>query len=154
MTEQTLQVISCMKILLVGIFASLYAYGGMSGKWKRRIVGSSVYTVGLCLFSLWQGSFSFWYILVLPLLFGGLSLGYGSDSTLWKIIKRSRYGLLCGIATLPIFVVQQAWTLLFLHILICVSTSVICGVWNQTSSARAEETLIGASIVLVPIFTI
>lgn len=154
MTEQTLQIIASLKILLVGVFSVLYAYGGMSGKWKRRIIGSAVYTAGIMGFSLWTGSFHWSYVLCALLLYGSLSIGYGAELTREKIIKRGRYGLACSISTIPIFIVNSAWTLLALHILICVSTSVIAGVWNQTSSARAEETLVGASIALVPMFTI
>jgi hypothetical protein len=32
--------------------------------------------------------------------------------------------------------------------------STVLGTWNETSSARAEETLIGVMIVAVPLFTI
>ena len=154
MTETTLQIISSLKILAIGVFATLYGFGGMSGKWKRRIIGSVVATAGICGFSLWTGSFSYWYLLCALLLFASLSIGYGADDTATKILKRSRYGLACATATLPVFIVQQAWTLLALHLLICIATSTVCGVWNETPSARAEETLIGASIVLVPLFTI
>jgi len=154
MTENTLQLISGLKILLLAGFAMLYGMGGMSGKYKRRVIAPVVLTAGIIGFSLWTGSFTLWYLLCVPLLFGSLSLGYGATDLKDKLIKRSRYGLACALATLPIFVVQQAWSLLLLHILICVSVSTIAGTWNQTPSARAEETLIGASIALVPLFTI
>ena len=154
MTETTLQIINSLKILAIGGFATLYGLGGMSGKWKRRIIGSVVYTAGIVGFSLWTGSFSFWYLLCAPLLYASLTVGYGAVLMIDKVIRRSRYGLLCALASLPIFIVQQAWTLLALHLLICVATSVVAGVWNQTSSARAEETLIASAIVLVPLFTI
>jgi len=154
MSENLLQLISGLKILLVGAFAMLYGMGGISGKWKRRFIAPVVYVTGICGFSLWTGSFSVWYLLCAPLFFGALSLGYGASTTVEKIKKRSICGLAYAFATLPIFAVQQAWTLWALHILICVSTSVVAGVWNQTSSARAEETMIGAAIVLIPIFTI
>ena len=77
-----------------------------------------------------------------------------ADDTGEKIIKRGRAGLAASIASLPIFWVTGAWTLLALHILVCTATSVVAGTWNQTSSARTEETLIGASYVLIPLLTI
>jgi len=154
MNETGLQFINSLKILAIGGFSLLYGLGGVSGKWKRRMIGPVVYTAGIVGFSLWTGSFTFWYLLCVPLLYGALSIGYGGDNNVQKIVKRSRYGLACAVASLPIFVAQQAWTLLLLHVIVCVTTSVIAGVWNQTSSARAEETLIGTSIVLIPFFTI
>ena len=154
MSENLLSFIQFLKIILLAVFALLYSSGGISGKYKRRIIGPLVYTAGLCGISLWTQSFSYWYLLCALLLYGALSIGYGATFLKDKIIKRSRYGLACALASLPVFIVNQAWTLLFLHILVCISTSVIAGVWNQTSSARAEETMIAASIILVPLFTI
>ena len=153
MSENVLQIISSLKLLTVALFATLYGFGGISGKWKRRFIAPIIFVGGLVGFSLWTGTFSYWYLTPLPLLISALSMGYGGNTLKEKLIKRSRYGLACAIASLPIFVVNQAWTLLLLHILVCVSTSVIAGVWNQTSSARTEETLIGATLVLIPLMT-
>ena len=154
MSEVTLQWIQLVKLVLLAIFATLYGFGGVSGKWKRRFIAPVIYVSGICGISLWTGSFHWSYCLCAFFFFASLSIGYCATFLRDKIIKRSRYGLACAIATLPIFVVNAAWTLLFLHILICVSTSVVAGVWNQTSSARAEETLIGSSIILIPLFVI
>jgi hypothetical protein len=154
MNETTLALVNSSKIICIALFSLLYGLGGVSGKWKRRVIGPVVYTAGIAGFSLWIASFTFWYLLCAPLLYVALSIGYGGNDIKTKLIKRSRYGLACATASLPIFVVSQAWTLLLLHALICVSVSTLAGTWNQTSSARAEETLIGASIVLVPLFVI
>ena len=154
MDEITLQWISILKILLIAVFAGLYGFGGVSGKWKRRFIAPVVYVAGICGFSLWTGSFTFWYLLCAPLFFGALSLGYGASTLAEKIKKRAIYGIACACATLPIFIVQQSWSLLIAHILVCAIVSIVAGVWNQTSSARAEETLIGATIVLIPVFVI
>ena len=154
MNEVTLQWIQLVKLLCIAAFAMLYGFGGVSGKWKRRIIAPIVYTLGICGVSLWTNSFSWALLYSLPLLFIGLTLGYGATFLKDKIIKRSRAGLLCALGSVSIFIVTQAWTLLFLHIAVCIGTSVIAGVWNQTSSARSEETLIGASYVLIPMFVI
>jgi len=154
MTEVTLQWIQLVKLLIIAAFATLYGFGGVSGKWKRRFIAPAIYIAGICGISLWTGSWTAWYLLCAPLLFGALSLGYGASTTAEKIKKRTIAGLAAACATAPIFAVNAAWTLLGLHILICVATSVIAGTWNQTSSARAEETLIAASYALVPIFII
>jgi len=152
--EITLQWVQLVKLLILAAFATLYGFGGVSGKWKRRIIAPVVFTLGITGVSLWTESFHWSYLLCALLLYASLSIGYGATFLKDKIIKRSRYGLACAIASLPIFWVQGAWTLLLLHIILCVATVVVAGVWNQTSSARAEESLIGAAIVLAPLFTI
>lgn len=154
LTENTIQIISSLKLLAVAVFATLYGFGGVSGKWKRRILGSLFYCLALCLFGVWQQSFSLFYFLVFPLLFGGLSTGYGGDATTEKIVKRARYGLVCSLAALPVAIINQAWVLLVLHIFLCVLISVVLGVVNPIKTARGEETVIGATIGLLPLFMI
>ena len=154
MDENLLQIISILKILAIGVFAGLYGFGGVSGKWKRRIIAPVTFIAGIIGFSLWTQSFSWLLLASVWLLFITLTIGYGASDTKTKIIKRSRAGLANAVACLSIFWVTGAWTLLFWHIVVCVGTSVVAGVWNETSSARAEETLIGASIVTIPYFVI
>lgn len=152
MSENLLQIIASLKLVAVAVFATLYGFGGIRGKWKRRILGSCVYTLLLCALSLWSGSFSLWYLSVFPILFGGLSIGYGADDFKDKVIKRSRYGFFCSLAALPVAIVNQAWLMLVLHIFLCVLVSVVLGVFNPTKNARNEETLIGATIGLLPLY--
>ena len=154
MNENTLQWIQGIKLLILGIFAMLYGFGGVSGKWKRRFIAPIVYIAGISGVSLWTGSFSFWYLACVPLYFGSLSLGYGASTTAEKIKKRAIAGAAAGCSAIPIFIVNGAYTLLPLHILICMAVSIVAGTWNQTSSARAEETLIGAAYGLIPLFII
>ena len=154
MTEVTLQWIQILKILAIGVFAGLYGFGGVSGKWKRRIIAPVTFIAGIVGFSLWTQSFSWSLLYSVWLLFVTLTIGYGATFQKEKIIKRSRAGLANALASISIFVVTGSWTLLALHIVVVTATSVVAGVWNQTSSARAEETLIGASIVTIPYFVI
>lgn len=154
MTESTLQLIASLKLLLVLGFATLYGLGGMSGKWKRRFLAPIVWGIGITGLTLWTNSFHWAYLLCVPLLFGALSLGYGASSTSEKIKKRAIAGAAAACCFIPLFVVTGAYTLLFLHIGVCVATSIVAGVWNQTSSARTEETLIGAMYALIPTLTV
>ena len=154
MDEITLQWIQLLKILAIGVFAGLYGFGGVSGKWKRRIIAPVTFIAGIIGFSLWTGSFKLSLLYSLWLLFVTLTIGYGASGTKEKIIKRSRAGLANAVASLSIFWATGSWTLFLWHIVACVGISVVTGVWNETSSARAEETLIGASIVTIPYFVI
>jgi len=154
MNENTLQWIQLVKLLILAGFATLYGFGGVSGKYKRRFIGPILLVAGISVVSLWTNTFNAWYLLCAPLLFGSLSLGYGASTTAEKIKKRAIAGAACGCATAPVFIVNGAYTLLPLHILVCTAVSVVAGTWNQTSSARAEETLIGATYALIPLFII
>ena len=154
MTESTLQLIAVLKVLLVAGFAGLYGLGGMKGKWLRRFIAPVVLGAGIAGFTLWTDTFNAWSLLCVPLLFGALSLGYGASTTAEKIKKRAIAGAAAAVCFTPLFWVTGAWSLLFLHILVCTATSVVAGVWNQTSSARTEETLIGAMYALIPMLTI
>lgn len=154
MTENTLQLISGLKILVVTVFAMLYGSGGISGKWKRRFVAPAVWGAGITGLTLWTSSFHWQYLLCVPLLFGALSLGYGASGTSEKVKKRAIAGFAAACCFLLLFITTGAYTLLFLNIAVSVSISIVAGVWNQTSSARAEETLIGAMYVLIPTLTV
>jgi hypothetical protein len=153
MTENMLNLISFLKIIYACGFAFLYSSGGISGKWKRRILGSIILTAGILGFNAWLGRFSLWYLLCLPILFGGLSVGYGGTDDFWrKVMKRARYGFICGLAGVPIGIVNHSYILMGLNIFLCVLVSVMLGVFNPTQSARDEETIIGLTIGVLPLF--
>lgn len=154
MTEVTLQWVQLIKLIILAVFATLYGFGGVSGKWKRRFVAPFVLTAGIIGVSLWTSTFNAWYALSFPLLSFALHQGYGASDTKTKIIKRARAGFLAGLSALPIAWVTGAWSILGLHIVVTTLTSIVLGTWNQTSSARAEETAIGASYCLLPLFMV
>lgn len=151
MSETTLQAIESLKVFWVAIFSLAYGCGGITGKWKRRFLGSALATAGICGFSAWQGAFSWWFLLYFPLLAGALSLGYGATSPGEKIKKRAIYGFACAISSLPIAIITGSWIMFGFHIFLCCLVSVVLGV-NNPVSARAEETLIGAMVVFLPLF--
>ena len=160
MTENTLQIIQILKLLTVVGFAALYGYGGIRGKWKRRIIGSLVLTVSIVGFSIWMNTFNWWLLLSLPCYFGALTKGYGASTLEEKWLKRSLAGFLGGIAALPVAIIHEAWLLLGFHIFLCVSTSIVLGVYNpfskgkSTGGARAEETAIGFTYGFYPLMLI
>jgi len=154
MTESTLQLIAFLKLIVVAVCGLLYGLGGMSGKWKRRYVGPVLYGLAIWGFTTWTNTFNALSLLSPLLLCGALHLGYGGNSTSEKIMKRAVAGSAAGFAAVPLFIAYGAGTLALLHIVVCAAVSIVAGVWNQTSSARTEETLIGATYVLIPLLTI
>jgi len=155
MTENMLQLIASLKLLIVTGYATLYGLGGMNGKWKRRILGSGLYTALLVAMSLWTGSFSPWLLCVFPLLYGATSIGYGgTDVTAMKIFKRGYCGLAYAFAALPVAIVSGNYALFALHTALCITVSILLGVFGIATNARYEETIIGATIVFLPIYMI
>ena len=154
MDEMNLQIIAACKIMWVAVFAFLYGWGGMNGKWKRRYIGTAWLVLGYFGFSMWTQSFNYWYLLCYPLLVGAASLGYGGDTFKEKLTKRSYVGLAWAIAALPLAIVTGAWGMFVYHTILIVATSVSMGVWNFTGSARNEETLISCMVALIPLFMV
>jgi hypothetical protein len=157
MNEINLQWIQLAKLLLLAVCATLYGFGGVSGKWKRRYVAPCLATAGIAGICLWMGTFKWLSILyVLPLV-GAYSIGYGTNSKLMKLLNnkvlvRLIVGLALGIAAFPIAIAYSAYLLWALHITICVLVSTVSGAFNPMKSARAEETMIGASSLLTVLF--
>jgi len=152
--EPTLQLIAFLKLIVVAVFGLLYGLGGMSGKWKRRYVGPALYGLAIWGFTTWTNTFNVLSLLSPLLLCAALHLGYGGNTTSEKIKRRAIAGSAAGCAGIPLFIAFSATGLLFLHIAVCTAISIVAGVWNETSSARTEETLIGAMYVLIPLLTI
>ena len=157
MNETTLQYIQFFKIIWLAGFALLYGLGGINRKWLRRYLGSFYLTLGIIGFSLWTKSFSFWYLVYWPLLFGSLTLGYGADDFWEKVSRRALYGLAIGFAAFPLAWVTNQWTLYLGHIVLCIGGSIFLGVYNPYKGevgARKEETTIATISGLVPIMMV
>jgi len=135
--EKKLQVESLFRLLWVVVFAFLYAYGGIEMKWIRRFI-APVWLGG----GLWLFSRNPWTLLQVPILSVGLHLGYGGTEVIQKIIKRSLFGLACGIS--PVWMlIQKNWKLYVFNIVLLVSAYIVFGVWNPFPNARLEESALG-----------
>lgn len=160
MNESVLQLISVCKLLWVVVFDAFYAFAGISGKWKRRYVGPTWMMLGIVVFTFWQANiyeintWSWWYLIYFFLLIGVLSLGYGGNTISEKIMRRFVYGLALAFSVAPLAIVNGAWIIWGIHSILCLTFSVVLGVWNPMRNARDEETLIATSGALFPLFMI
>jgi hypothetical protein len=166
MGEVGLQWLNGLKLALCLGFGMLYGFGGMRGKWKRRYVGPCVYFAGLTVFSLYQGTWNYLYVLYLAALIGTLTMGYGESSGLRKFylrkfnsdgfaiaLTRLTVGLSAGLAAAPLAIINGQYALWILHIAFCASISSVLGTINPIE-AREEETIIGVVYTLLPIFMV
>lgn len=151
MSEWTLHWLAISKLLWLVGYACFYSLGGMSAKWRRRILGSFWLVGGVVLFNVLEHHFSWWLLTYWPLLWLATSQGYGASATRAKIRRRMIYGLVVGVASLPVALVTGNWLLFSLHVALCAVVSTVLGVWNPTS-AREEEVLIGTTSGLLPLY--
>ena len=158
MSEVALQWVQGLKLLIIVAGAVLYGFGGISGKWKRRMIAPAVLTLGILGIGAWIGNFSWWFALWFLGLFAAFTLGYGVNSSLMgilgsKVAVRAVVGLLVSLAALAIAIPMAAWLMLGFHVVLMVATSAVLGAFNPTKSARAEETTIGFVAGFIPIMT-
>ncbi|GIW60592.1 MAG: hypothetical protein KatS3mg087_1658 [Patescibacteria group bacterium] len=154
MTETTLQWIKSAEFFIVIILATLYGFGGISGKWKRRFVAPFVMLVSVSLFSWIQGKFNPLALLTPLLYIGVFHIGYGADKEITKWLKRSLYALAAFVAAIPLFMAMHVQFGIYIqHGTLCALT-VPLGVKNYSGSARAEETTIAGLILLTPMMIV
>lgn len=154
MTEKREQWLQVFKLLMVVVCASLYAFGGLESLVLRRYVASAI-----CCLTIFYITGSFWALIQYPLMCVSLSLGYGSDVLIWKIIKRFIYGL-TNAATgsfngimISHYSDEKSWFIISFHAVLVVSAFIVFGVWNPFNSARIEETVLGCIVFLLPIMS-
>lgn len=128
---------SLIKLLIAGIFAVLYSLGGMEHKWLRRFLAPFILCGGTFYFSKdWRSLISF------PVMCLSLSLGYGADETITKIIKRGVFGLANGISTSLLNIIRKKYAWALFQVILLVSAYIIFGVWGLVD-ARTEELFLG-----------
>ncbi len=148
-SEKKTQIKVILKLLVIVIFASLYAWGGMEMKWLRRFVAPST----LCL-SAFAFSRDWRYLVQMPVMFITLSIGYGADSALSKIFKRFVFGFLNGTSSSVTNIWIKRWILVEFQVVLVTIAYIIFGVWNPLPSARAEESFLGALIALIVMMSV
>lgn len=143
------------------MYSVLYTVGGRDTApffrpriWKR-IIAPMLYSVGLVLMALANGTFS-WIMLFScgTYVLSHYLLKYGGD-TLWrKISGRLWSGLIVGLASLPFALSAGSWKLFIAQIILAVLAHLALGIKNpfpEKYKAQLEELSISfLTVVLVP----
>jgi len=82
--------------LSIFIALVLYMMGGTSGfagKWLRRFLATFILALSANLIAVFNSVWDWPFVLMWPALIGGMSLGYGADTTWGKIVKRTIFAL-------------------------------------------------------------
>jgi hypothetical protein len=124
-----------------------YMLGGTSGfgLWWRRFLG--VFFLG-CGTNLVAGMLGVWvwpYLLFFPLLGVGMSLGYGADTTIGKIIKRTIFALgvlSCCVIGMWVHTFSIFSIVIGILALLIGLGSIVLGVVNPFNNAPVEQYLI------------
>lgn len=147
--EKNIQIKLLIKLIVVVVFAFLYAWGGMEMKWLRRFLAPAI----LCL-SAFGFSRDWRYLLQAPFMMGALCMGYGGDALWYKIFRRGIFGLANGTASSVVNLLYKKWILVIFQIVLITSAFIAFGVYNPLPSARAEETILGAFIALITMISV
>ena len=136
--EKKEQLLIILKLIIIAICATLYAWGGMEMKWLRRFLAPAI--LGATCFGFTRD----WKSLIkMPVFILASCLGYGADVLWVKIIKRSYVGLTFGAGSASYEFLRKNWILGAFALVLCVSVFVVFGVFNPFNSARIEETFLG-----------
>lgn len=145
------------KLIIISVCAFLYSYAGMNGTplQLRRFLAPAI-----CVSTMFYFIRDWRVFLQLPFMFASLSIGYGGDETLVKILKRALYGFSNGVS-FSMYNIYSAikesdnkkYLIASFYTLLLISSYIVFGVWNPLGSARIEETLLGYFVFGIPILT-
>lgn len=139
--EMTLGTLAVVGLLVCVIDCFFWMWGGRSGKYKRRFIGSAIQTVGLNAIALVLGTWVWQYLASVVAEVASRCLGYGGSTTSEKLLRRTVFAL----GSLGVGVIL-AWGLSFsgkaITLLICQAVasivSIILGVKNPLPAAVEE----------------
>lgn len=125
--------------IAVVIASFIYSWSGLQGspgKWLRRFISSLILASTVNVLCLLRGIWHPWFLAVYLPITGAFSLGYGSDFTMIKIIKRTLVVLaFCMSGLIFCFTLGgNAWWVLVAHVGIGAG-SIYMGVKNPIESA-------------------
>ena len=150
---------STLKNLFIVFIAMVYWLAGRGTrvfgvKLYRRWLIPILLVTGTMGFSLVQGSFSFYYLLALPLYMGVYHIGYGSTSILRRLLgvhgQRALIGFLRGICSLPFAYINGMWLVFGFQVVLAMAGQVILGSFNPIEAAEEENNICIFDTILVP----
>jgi len=141
MSEMTIGTLAVASMGICVIDSFLWMWGGRSGKYKRRYIGSAIQTIGINILSVLMGVWVWQFAAsIVPEIISRCK-GYGGDTVMGKVIRRSVFALF-SLST----GVMLAWaagfsngalTLLGIQALVSVA-SIVLGVTNPIHAAAEE----------------
>jgi hypothetical protein len=148
MSEYLIGFLAVISLAGVVLSSASYMIGGRRNKIIRRLGGAFILASTVNLVSVFLNNWSPYFLLLLPALFGGFSMGYGADIGYVKFIRRLLYAIaICGSGLIMCLVLGGAsWLILPLHVSVG-----LWSIWLGVKSivpAAAEEVFICALLNL------
>jgi hypothetical protein len=141
MSEFKLGTLAAIALGICVVDCFFWMWGGRSGKWRRRYVGSVIQTLGINILALITGTWAWQFLVSMGGEFGSRSMGYGGDTTGEKIMRRAVFatGSLAAGAILAwgVGFTGKAIILLICQVIASI-VSIILGVKNPLPAAVEE----------------
>ena len=149
MSEYTIGYAAIGSIIGLALTCLAYMAGGRANKWIRRFVGSFIQALNINACFYIMGIWNAWLLATYPLIAIGFSWGYGGDTFLTKVIRRSIFcamNLLVGGLILWQYGSGMLW--IFIPNVGVAAWSIYLGVKNPLFAA-AEEVFVCALLYLM-----
>lgn len=144
MTEFSIGLMASLTVLGMVLSCFFYMWGGRSGKWKRRFIGSFILALTVNLASYAMDNWNPWFLIIWPILIIAFSKGYGGEILSEKLIRRTIYCLGVVSAALPFCIILggQTWFILIPHAGLG-AWSIYLGIKNPVHAAAEEVFVCG-----------
>lgn len=151
--KQALVVLEAVGICV--IFAALYMIGGSGEfwggqKWLRRYLAPALFGV----WAFFRSGMDWRYLAQMPLGFGALSLPYGADDFIQKVLLRAVFGVANGLAFSVANLINKRFVLVVLQGILVIGSSIGAGVFNPFQNAMVEQFFIGFIVIFIPAMSV
>lgn len=151
MSEWSLVWLVPLRLLVIVVFATVYAIGGRAMKWLRRWAGGTWFAVMLNVIASITGTWSFRLLLASFAVYLALLMGYGGDTFWEKFRRRLAYSLGFSAYAALIGSVTGFMELAMFQSALAILTSLWLGIRNPAPSAVDEESLVATlSLLTIP----
>lgn len=144
-------------LMIAVIYSMLQWFGGRDEDYlgiRARVWGRWIaplfFSLGVIILSLIAGNFTLWGLLALISYRVAVSIGYGGNSLISKIWRRSAWALTRVAAALPFAIPAGAWELLGLQFFFALLAANVLGVYNPLKSPQEEGLINFSACFLVP----
>jgi len=160
MTELEQGVLGTIALLISVVFSTLAWFGGRSEAyfslrarlWKR-LIAPLFFTASVILLSLYVGSFTYFYLLSIPLFFISSIFGYGGND-IWTKMKRRFLWYLLRIIGLSAFAIDVEAALFISQIVTGFIVTIAIGLKNPVKAPLEEGIINFSTVFLVPFYVL
>lgn len=157
MTESSQLLLAIASISAVLIYAALTSFGGRSEDYlniENRVWGRWIAPIffNLCIFCLYIiKHISLWQIICYLIYFAFTHhLGYGGDTTLQKVFRRTLHSTLRSAALIPLCLVTGRWEVYIAQVICGLTVAVLFGVKNPVKAPQEEFIISFSNAFLTP----